>query len=176
MDQNTSTKTEVAPPKPKPEVQDLQGVEQTRETPEISSQVSGTAETLEGLDVMTNGEVAEKKEKAAEQKPVQKAQKGTRAQTKKASDVQESIAEIKERLLKESPPPRIMKRQIKHEINKEINHLIGEARKAKRQQAPYKMNQIVARIRELKETLSSLAHAAFDYVRNLWLKVVHGIN
>ena len=174
MNQQNPNIVEPTPEKPNKEIRETQVEENIQPDPEINESGAKVAETVEGLDVMTGAEkVSEVKEKASEQKPVQKTQTGTKQQAKKTTA--ESEAAIKERLLKKLPAPVIMKHQIKHELNKEVSKLKSQARQANRKGAAYELNKIVARLRELKELISSLAHATYEYIRNLWLKVVHGI-
>ncbi len=93
---------------------------------------------------------------------------------KKQMTKQEAEA-LKKKLLEEPPSSKVMIREIRAHIHREIRQLEKDAAKAQRKGKFEELATSVARMRELKGMLYDLVHATVEFVRNLWLKVVHGI-
>ena len=95
-----------------------------------------------------------------------------------SSSSNDSPASIKEKLLENLPKVDTMKSQIEKEIKKEIDYLHNKAMKMARtpgQVNHYELNNILKKIRELKQTLGKLIKAPLEAVKTLWLRYVHGI-
>lgn len=77
------------------------------------------------------------------------------------------------------PKIEIMRSQVSLQIAKEIHMLEKEAAKilssGRRNFSPFKLNGVVAKIRELKEILAGLAYATLETLKGWWLKYVKGI-
>lgn len=76
------------------------------------------------------------------------------------------------------PTIEVMRTQVALQIKKEIHLLEKEAAKimsSPGQFSPFKLNGIVAKIRELKELLAHLAFATLETLKSWWLKFVKGI-
>lgn len=98
---------------------------------------------------------------------------------RKAQVVQKTKGQIGDirRHLGTLPTERTMVRQIRQTLHREIAGLLSEAHRERfsRQFNPLKLNGILARVRELKERLASLASLTYEILKNLWLKVVKGV-
>lgn len=89
----------------------------------------------------------------------------------------DQIEAIRAKLLAALPPQEIMVRQIKKKLfsdQKEITKKMKRARKNADRKA-FEFTIFVAQLRKIKEYFSLLAHATFELVKNLWLKIVHGV-
>jgi len=98
--------------------------------------------------------------------------------TKSSGQKRQTPAEIKAQLLKKAPSENVMKLEIKREINKEIKYLHKRARKIMRhpgQVNAFELNNMVKKIRELKNILLNLARAVIQTTKTLWLRFVHGV-
>lgn len=117
-----------------------------------------------------DGRVSENEGNASENKS------STHGSAAKARTTDE-IEAIRARLLKSAPSQETMVKQIKkhlykeeRQLEKELSSLEGKAAKN-----AYEMANVVAKLRKLKEYFSILAHATFELVKHLWLKIVHGV-
>ncbi|MBT3865104.1 hypothetical protein HOE67_01155 [Candidatus Peregrinibacteria bacterium] len=87
-------------------------------------------------------------------------------------------AQIKAELLQKAPSEKAMKSQIKREINKEIRYLHRRARRIVTRPGSvnaFELNNIVKKIRDLKDIIISLAKAVLNTTRTFWLRFVHGV-
>ena len=142
----------------------------------------GKAAYLEavGMDesVETTGSVSEVLRESGE---VQGDSSGSKAQSDDDAtrDAQAIDTEaLKARLLKNVPTEKVMRRQIEREIKKEIDYLHRKAMKMMRspQEMNYfEMNNIVKKIRELRQLLKKLLRSSVEALKGLWLRYVHGI-
>jgi hypothetical protein len=75
------------------------------------------------------------------------------------------------------PTIEVMQIQIATQVKKEIRLLEKEASKimSSGQFAPYKLNGIIAKIRELKDILANMAYAAAETIKDWWVRFVKGI-
>ncbi|MBI2464177.1 hypothetical protein HYV57_04430 [Candidatus Peregrinibacteria bacterium] len=137
----------------------------------------GIEGTLEGINFGTE-RVSEKiSEHTSENgSSVKKTQHQTSQVAKKATNVKESADAIKARLLNSMPTEQVMKREIKTMLDQDIHQLLKKARLAEKKGNAFELNKLVAKIREIKDILASIAHATYEMLKNLWLKVVHGIS
>lgn len=87
----------------------------------------------------------------------------------------DEAAALKAKLLASPPSQRQMVRQIRAHVHREIEQLEVLAKKSRKVGHFYEFSEAVRKTRELKVLLRMLFHATADFVRNLWLKVVHGI-
>lgn len=88
-----------------------------------------------------------------------------------------SAAGIKAAKRKMMPPPSVprMKIEIKHQLKKEIKQLnkkIKKVIKKKGEFEPYQLNNLIKKLRNLKEVFSSLAYATAEMIKDLWVKYV----
>lgn len=149
-----------------------------QKSPELIQTQSTLGESLEGtLDTLHLGESVSEKatEKPSEVKPVGHKQVQTSQDLKQAAKVKESPDEVRRKLLEKMPKETVMRHEIQSKIHQEIKILLKEANKAGKQGNAFKMNILVKKIRELSDIIASLAHLAYEALKNLWLKVVHGI-
>jgi len=135
-------------------------VEKSREFVEGVSEVVQGAETVE-----TAGEVSEEMSEGKK-----KASGGGSGKNQQDQDVG----------IKATMPPsiEIMRIQVSTQIKNEIRMLEKEAARLMSSPGgfqPFKLNTVVAKIRELRDILSSLAYATADALKGLWLKFVKGI-
>ncbi|MBI5754955.1 hypothetical protein HZA41_01920 [Candidatus Peregrinibacteria bacterium] len=131
------------------------------------------ADIATAVDGMVEGgseRVSEQKEPASEQKGIGHVQSQTQGVAK-----QVQTAAIKAQLLAALPAERVMKQQIEGVLSHQIDHLMKSAKKAEKRDDYFELNRIVALIRSLKDTLADLAYATYEMLKNLWLKVVHGL-
>ena len=140
---------------------------------------STSSKATEYIDL---GESAEVSGEVSEVMKEQSEQKGSGVFGSKKRKVrgvkQMTAAQIKAQLLKKSPSQAVMVKQVKREIEKEINYLNKRARKIVRKPGSinaFELNNVVKKIRELKEVLLALAKAATDVLKTLWLRFVHGV-
>lgn len=141
---------------------DKEIIEKSREVGKGLSEVVEGAESVEGVE--TTGEVSEKSGEGRN-KASSGLGKGSGA----------SMGDIK----KEPPPSiEIMRIQVSTQIRKEIRLLEKEAARLMRSPGsfhPFKLNMIVAKIRELKDILSGLAYATAETMKTWWMRFVKGI-
>ena len=137
------------------------------ETKELKEQakefIEGVSEVVEGAEVSEapEGEISEiakeSKRKAPSGKGVSKSHAGAAKVVLPELDV--------------------MVIQIKTRVKKEILELEKERKQLMRSPSnfsPFKLNQIVSKIRYLKDVLAELAYATADGVKQLWYKYVRG--
>lgn len=89
----------------------------------------------------------------------------------------DEIEAIRAKLLANLPPQAVMMKQIRKKLMKDEKHLNKEFKQLKRMghTAAFQLNRVVAQLRKIHEFFSLLAHATFDMVKQLWLKIVHGV-
>jgi hypothetical protein len=96
-----------------------------------------------------------------------------------ASASKKEIEALRVKLLKNLPSEKAMKRQVEHEIRKEIKYLRGKAmgliRPSYNSMSFFEMANLLRKIRELKGILYSLVKISFERLKTLWLRFVHGI-
>lgn len=77
--------------------------------------------------------------------------------------------------LKPLPPVNKMKSQVRHQLKKEIkglNKKIKHVMKKSGEFEAHQLNNLMAKLRKLKEILSSLAYATTEMIKELWVKYV----
>ena len=154
----------------KPSIKHERRDESTESLP-TKADVSEFVDELEGAEGEGTGEVAEKKEGIGENR---QATGGKFQQfSKKMTD--EEAESLKKKLLEKPPMRREMVQEIRSHIHKEIIQLEKAAGRYKRKGKFRELAYTVRRIRELRGILSDLFNATAEMVKNLWLRVVHGI-
>ena len=96
----------------------------------------------------------------------------------KAKAKRATTQDIKAKLLENPPPEETMKAEITREVNNEIKQLEKKANRIRFSAAKanfFELNNIIKKIRELKNILASLVSATYEALKSLWLKFVHGI-
>ncbi len=147
------------------------------ESGELRHAVDTSLENLEGLGLSMNAEVKEKSEKVGESQGVSGPRKDTSQAAKKVSKVvPESASEIKAKLLQNLPSEKRMVKDIENTLSKEMKVLRKRANMAIKLGNAFEFTNIIAKIREMKNTIANLAHATYEMIRNIWLKIVHGIS
>ncbi len=89
----------------------------------------------------------------------------------------DQIEIIRAKLLAALPPQEVMVSQIKEKLFSDQKEITKKMRKAKKKadRKAFELNIFVAQLRKIREYFSLLAHATFELVKNLWLKIVHGV-
>jgi len=147
--------------------------EERTDHPDIKFDV-GVKEGVQGIEdtIETSGEVAEVMSDATSEDKAGGMSKKSAAAKRKSS-----IADIKAKLLERMPSEAVMKKQITHEIRKEVKYLHNKAMGifSPKNLTPFEMSNLMRRIRELKGLLITLIKMSLDNVKTLWLRFVHGI-
>jgi hypothetical protein len=150
--------------------------ERSIEESDITSEAGvDTGDILEGLD--DGGEMVDSIKLSEKSEGVGEHRKAT---GKKFGDFKKKMTKkeaeaLKKKLMRELPPPRAMIREIRAHVHHEIKMLEKQAAKAERAGKFKELADSVSRMRELRVMLYDLLHATAEMVKNLWLKVVHGI-
>lgn len=129
---------------------------------------AGTAEVsdfMEGLDVPTPSEKVSERTREDDKKS--KAAGGGKGDSGDASGSYTPIAPLK------IPSQRIMVRRIRQELHRQIKDLMKQAQKEEKKGAFY-LNEILYKIRNLKGSISGLATATFEFVKNLYISLFEG--
>ncbi|MBI4994208.1 hypothetical protein HZC21_01005 [Candidatus Peregrinibacteria bacterium] len=89
----------------------------------------------------------------------------------------DQIEAIRAKLLAALPPQEIMVRQIKRKLFRDRKELAKKMKKAvgHADRKAFELTIIVAQLRKISEYFSLLAHATYELIKNLWLKIVHGV-
>lgn len=123
----------------------------------------GIEDVVEGAEGMETGNIAE--------------QTGEdRKKTSGAYKSSSASAQVKTQKKNEEPTFEVMAIQVRTHLKQEIAVLQKEAKKYKSGAnfSPYKLSQIMGRIRRLREILAELVTAASTKVRQLWHEYVKG--
>lgn len=132
---------------------------------------------LEGVDDSENAEfgLGNVSEKAGEN--IGEHQKSTagKFQQFQKQMTKEEADRLKKQLLKSPPSKPLMIREIRTQVHREILQLHSKEKYYRRKSAFAELARVVKRLRELHGILTQLLHSTAEVVRNLWLKVVHGI-
>lgn len=148
---------------------------ESHEFKEVKNDVSSRVDFVDGID--EGGEVMGQVSEVLKEKASEQGGGGGKTQTAAQTD-EVDIEKIKARLLQNLPSEKIIKKQIKREITKEIDYLHKKAMKMLRspnEMNYFEMNNILKKIRELNGILSELIKASIDALKTLWLRFVHGI-
>lgn len=95
----------------------------------------------------------------------------------KAEDRKKMAAVRRQRLIDSKPQSQVMVKQITRSLEKEEKQLLKQTRTLRRNAASsaFRLTRIVGRLREIHQLISTLADMAYDALKKLWLRVVHGI-
>ncbi|MBT5016640.1 hypothetical protein HN748_06220 [Candidatus Peregrinibacteria bacterium] len=164
-----SISPDAAPSKPKAQ-------ESTVDEPNLAAEAGVDAgEILDGIDeggeMVDSIKLSEKKEGVGEHRQAT----GKKFGDFKKKMTKEETEALKIKLLEKLPAPKAMVREIRAHVNQEIHHLEKEAAKHQRKARFKELAAAVARMRELKNILADLIHSTAEMIKNIWLKVVHGI-
>lgn len=86
-----------------------------------------------------------------------------------------AFEEEKKALIASKPPVQEMVREINAKLTQEKKDLKIDERKYRWTGDLNNLGKIVARLREINETMATVAHATYELLKKLWLKIVHGI-
>lgn len=75
--------------------------------------------------------------------------------------------------LKSLPTKAVMKHKVEKILTNEIHKLNREIKKVVNN--PYELNKLMTRLRELRHFLARLATATYETIKNIYLKLIHGI-
>ena len=143
----------------KPDRKALEKQEQ-QDSHEIQNVVEGT-EVSEFIDGEVSEDLGEGKKKVSSGMP--KSGKGT---SKDAGVADTSLPQVD-----------VMRIQVSTQVKKEILTLEKQASRMMRNPRkfePFHLNQVVSRIRNLKDVLANLAHSTTESVKMLWQKYIQG--
>lgn len=129
-----------------------------------------SAEAAEGQEAveLSEGKISEQTSEDKRYAPYTGAGRGYSA---------DQIEAIRAKLLAAIPPQEIMVKQIKNKLFKDRRDLAKRMKKVigKADRKAFELNIIVAQLRKISEYFSLLAHATYELVKTLWLKIVHGV-
>lgn len=89
----------------------------------------------------------------------------------------DEIEAIRAKLLAALPPQEVMIKQIRHTLNRREKILTKRMKKLQKRSHlhAFELNIVVAQLRKVREYFSVLAHATYELIKHLWLKIVHGV-
>lgn len=123
----------------------------------------------DGVEAM--GHVSEKSSEGRERKG-----DGVAASSKgDDDDAQQKAEKMRQKLINSKPSKAKMLNDIRKHFKAEKRVLKKDLRKYSKTGDWHRYNGVIAKLRRIKETISNLAHATYDALKNAWLKVVHGI-
>lgn len=132
--------------------------------PDLKTDVGEVSDFMEGLDVPTDsGEVSEKI--SEDDKKQQGAKRGQAQATGK--DEALSFGGIAPFVI---PSQKIMVKQIRKELHREINELMKQAKREENKGAFY-LTEILEKIRGLQGILYSLASATYEVIKNIYISL-----
>lgn len=89
----------------------------------------------------------------------------------------DEIEQLRAKLLASAPPQTDMVKQIRrvlsdqeHKLEDEFSDLASNPQKD-----PAKFVEVVSKMRQIRVYFDSMLNATYEYVKHLWLKIVHGI-
>lgn len=130
-------------------------------------------ENLEGAEFQEGAEAGLGKvsENAAEDKAYAPAAGAAKAYSA------DEIEAIRAKLLAALPPQEVMIKQIRNKLYKQEKVLNKRMKKLQKKSHihAFELNIVVAQLRKVREYFSSLAHATYELIKHLWLKIVHGV-
>ncbi len=140
--------------------------------------LDGTNVIREGLGQLSEGlNLNEKPREIASEKPSENYAQSQGTHTgQQQDDSSEEIKKLHEQLRASKPKKEKMVQEIQHVLRIEERRLMKEAKKYMRKQTFGHLNTVVAKIRQIHQMLEELAYAAYDAIKNMWLKMVHNIS
>lgn len=150
-----------------------------REKPEAAKEAKKKAsevlneESMEGVEGAEGSEFVEGKvsETTSEDKAYAPAASG------KSTYTADEIEAIRAKLLAALPPQEVMMKQIRRKLYREEKVLTKRMNKLRKKShtKAFELTIVVAQLRKLREYFSMLAHATYEMIKHLWLKIVHGV-
>lgn len=142
---------------------------------EATEMMNGDLDEETGL---VSGEVSEvAKDNASENKAQSQGKKsdddGTSNATKEKNalvDMSDRLA-LRDRLLANAPEEKVMRSEVKRELMKKKESLESDVKKYKHNYAM--LSEAVAQLRAVIRQLNEIAHASYEALKDIWLKVVH---
>jgi hypothetical protein len=169
---DNSSKLELAPRVENVNVKKKENLKEFKEVSNLSADVGTEAYG----EVLGNEESVETADKVSETMSEDRSVKGEGGMKAK-KDKKQTAAQIKADLLKNIPSEKEMKALVKKEIKKEIKYLRKKAMRMLRSNevSYYEMSNLMKKIRELRNILSSLLKLSVEAMKTLWLRFVHGL-
>lgn len=135
-----------------------------------AAEVISTAESVEDQEGIESGDRVS--EAMSEDK-----KSGPQTSGGKKSYSQDEIEAIRAKLLAALPPQEVMIKQIRKKLVKNEKVLTKKMRSLQRNShmEAYQLNIVVAQLRRVREYFAMLAHATYEMIKHLWLKIVHGV-
>ncbi|MFA6521562.1 MAG: hypothetical protein WCT53_04215 [Candidatus Gracilibacteria bacterium] len=95
----------------------------------------------------------------------------------KAKRTDDEIEAIRAKLLAAIPPREVMIKQITKKLRQEEKKLTKEFGKLSKtaHKNAFQLNIVVMQLRKVKDYFAILAHATYELIKHLWLKIVHGV-
>ena len=89
----------------------------------------------------------------------------------------DEIEAIRAKLLAALPPQEVMIRQIRKKLRRDEKVLTKRLKKLRKKSHTHAfyLAIVVAQLRKIQEFFEMLAHATYEMVKRLWLKIVHGV-
>lgn len=85
------------------------------------------------------------------------------------------IQDVKAHILSQTPPVKVMVREVRQKLQEELQEVVKLSKNAEKEKDYHKLTTLLAKIRYLTEKIGDLKDASLDYIKKLWLKMVHGI-
>jgi len=147
-----------------------------KELKERASKVVGTVESGDATSFEDSESGSERPSEFASESTSEDASGGGAGSAAKTQN-DETIDEIRAKLLKALPPQREMVRQIKRTLLRQEKDLTKRMNSLQRRShtTAFELTNVVAKLRQVQDFLSILAHATYEVIKNLWLKIVHGL-
>lgn len=100
----------------------------------------------------------------------------TQSAAQAASQAQRAAFEQrKKELIASQPPAPKMVHEINVKLHQEVKKLKSEERQYRWSSDFHNLGKVIARLREINEIVGTIAHATYEVLKKIWLKVVHGI-
>lgn len=133
-------------------------------------QSADQAESVEGSEDVESG-LGNVSENASEDK-----NKASQGGGKKAYSTDE-VEAIRAKLLAALPPQEVMIKEIRKKLYKQEEVLVKRMKKLQKHShtQAFQLTIVVAQVRKVREYFSVLAHATYEMIKHLWLKIVHGV-
>ncbi len=89
----------------------------------------------------------------------------------------DEIEVIRAKLLAALPPQEVMIKQIKRKLYRQEDVLTKKMKKYRRKahRHAFELTIVVGKLREIHAYFTMLAHATYELIKHLWLKIVHGV-
>lgn len=152
--------------------------QQTGERPQQSKEVKNKADEVmraDNLDAVEGSEGAEMADGKISEGASEDKKYAPAGGVKSLST--DEIEAIRAKLLAAIPPQEVMIKQIRNKLvkqekilNKKMHKLQGKAH-----MNAFQLTIVVGQLRKVREYFAMLAHATYELIKHLWLKIVHGV-